>query len=178
VRSYPGGGLGVTRKDDGQLGPQDGLDVLAYQEEGSFEVTGFEQVKLAAACTRRWGGRQTSWPGRALGPARGYKCRRSVRQRWVLVGTGRFGCGPGNNRSRSARIEIDYHFTGGANRSERFDLVVTSRSSLPAGNASRGNSETVIALIGQLKKLQGILKIESTSLDATITDASGEEETR
>jgi putative Mg2+ transporter-C (MgtC) family protein len=82
------------------------------------------------------------------------------------------------SKTSSARVEIDYHFTGGANRSERFDLMVTSRSSLPAGNALRGNSETVIALIGQLKKLQGILKIESTSLGSTITDAPGEEETR
>ena len=56
--------------------------------------------------------------------------------------------------------------------------MVTSRSSLPAGNALRGNSETVIALIGQLKKLQEILKIESTSLGSTIIDAPREEETR
>jgi hypothetical protein len=82
------------------------------------------------------------------------------------------------SKTSSARVEIDYHFTGGANRSERVDLMVTSRSSLSAGNALRGNSETVIALIGQLKKLQGILEIESTSLGATITDAPDEEETR
>jgi putative Mg2+ transporter-C (MgtC) family protein len=82
------------------------------------------------------------------------------------------------SKTRSVQIEIDYHFTGGENRSEWVDLVVMSRSSLPAGNALQGNSETVIALIGQLKKLQGILKIESTSLGATFTDAPGEEETR
>jgi putative Mg2+ transporter-C (MgtC) family protein len=82
------------------------------------------------------------------------------------------------SKTPSARVEIDYHFMGGANPSERFDLVVTSRSSPPGGNALRGNSETVIALIEQLKKLPGIRKIESTSLGATITDAPGEEETR
>jgi uncharacterized membrane protein YhiD involved in acid resistance len=81
------------------------------------------------------------------------------------------------SKTPSARVEIDYHFTGGANRSERVDLVVTSRS-LPAGSALPGNYQTVIALIGQLKKLQGILTIESTSLGATITDAPDEEETR
>jgi putative Mg2+ transporter-C (MgtC) family protein len=82
------------------------------------------------------------------------------------------------SKTSSARVEIDYHFTGGENRCERFDLMVTSRSSRPAGNALRGNSETVIALIGQLKKLQGILKIESMSLGSTIIDAPGDEETR
>jgi uncharacterized membrane protein YhiD involved in acid resistance len=56
-------------------------------------------------------------------------------------------------------------------------LFATAVHFLPA-NTLRGNSETVIALIGQLKELQGIVTIESASLDATISDAPGEGGTR
>ena len=71
----------------------------------------------------------------------------------------------------AAQLQIDYQFTGSDSRSERINLVVMNRS-LPSGKRSlQGNFDNVIELIGQLKKLPGVLKIESTRQADTATDA-------
>jgi len=57
----------------------------------------------------------------------------------------------------AAQLQIDYQFTAEAGRFERVDLLIMSRNSPPAGNSSRSNAETLIELIGQLKKLPGIV---------------------
>jgi putative Mg2+ transporter-C (MgtC) family protein len=67
------------------------------------------------------------------------------------------------SKPSGARVEIEYQFEKGATPTERVDLVVTSRSSAPDSKAPRGNFESVAALIQQLRKLDGILKIESAS---------------
>ena len=78
----------------------------------------------------------------------------------------------------AAQLQIDYQFTAEAGRFERVDLLIMSRNSPPAGNSSRSNAETLIELIGQLKKLPGILKIESATRAESVNDAFGQEETR
>jgi putative Mg2+ transporter-C (MgtC) family protein len=76
----------------------------------------------------------------------------------------------------SAQLQIDYQFTGSASRSERIDLVVTKRR-LPSGkHSSQSNSDTIIELIGQLKKLPGIIKIESSTQAGNVAEALDREE--
>ena len=78
----------------------------------------------------------------------------------------------------AAQLQIDYQFTGEAGRFERVDLLIISRNSPRARNSSRSNAETLIELIGQLKKLPGILKIESATRAESVNDAFDQEETR
>jgi putative Mg2+ transporter-C (MgtC) family protein len=71
----------------------------------------------------------------------------------------------------AAQLQIDYQFTGSDSRSERINLVVMNRT-LPSGKHSvQSNFDTVIELIEQLKRLPGVLKIESTRQADTVTDA-------
>jgi putative Mg2+ transporter-C (MgtC) family protein len=78
----------------------------------------------------------------------------------------------------AAQLQIDYQFTGETGRFERVDLLIMSRTSPRARNSSPSTAETLIELIGQLKKLPGILKIESATRAESVNNAFGQEETR
>jgi putative Mg2+ transporter-C (MgtC) family protein len=82
------------------------------------------------------------------------------------------------SKPATARIDIDYQFMGGATRTERVDMVVTNHTTESGRNAVSGNIDAVAAVVAQVKKLDGVLKIECASPRATASEAPDEYETQ
>jgi putative Mg2+ transporter-C (MgtC) family protein len=80
------------------------------------------------------------------------------------------------SKPASARIDIDYQFMGGATRTERVDMVLTNQNTGTDRDTESGNSDAAAAVVTQLKKLDGILKIEFASPRATVSESPDEYE--